>query len=240
MAESKSLKSMIAEKWEDFMGSRRNPARTLSWDKTHNHNLWEKLQHTAYFFFGDLRFVSGPNRNNHNSALPYQAGVLDYVPFFGIPKLLLEACFALWRNRESEGRSIEQPNKLLAEITNDQMAAKTSYLAKARLAIKKFTQNKPWVLYPLLFILGLVTLPLLIIQAVLALALTIAVSPIVVIVDIFAGPNMAEQSKTKDDVKGVVIPITHARESFWLNPLTWAMSAVAAFLINFLMKVVNP
>jgi hypothetical protein len=88
----------------------------------------------------------------------------------------------------------------------------------------------------ILAILLCLTIPLLVIQAILALTLTIAVSPLVVIVDIFAGPGF----KSREGFDQPFKRITRASHSFWLNPSTWATSAVITLITSFLILGINP
>lgn len=193
-----------------------NPFRTVTAAKTDNHSLEKKLRHTFVVFFGAL--PNGPNGRE----LDYQAGVLDILPFFTLPKSLLKGCIRLWEAFDPQHQkvSISSPEDNPDSKTNEVEVPAENPSSWKRRGAKAAA----------LFIFIPVVLPLLIIQAAVALALTIAVSPIVVIVDIFRGPDVTELERK----------ITPARQSFWFNPSTWAMGAVVAFGISLLIQGVNP
>jgi hypothetical protein len=176
-----------------------NPFRTVTVDKMDNHSLGMKLFHTFYIFFGGS--LSEGNL--------YQAGLLDWLPFCTVPKLLYGAGDSLagicrWSYYIDEKPPPSYPSWLLRIATG---------------------------IGVLLWVLGAL---LLIVQAALALALTIAVSPIVVIVHIFRGPDQIK------DENGRISSITPARQSFWFNPSTWTTGAVIVLVISSLIQGVNP
>jgi hypothetical protein len=185
--------------WYSFL----NPFRTVTADKMDNHSLWMKLCHTAYVFGGTFE----------------QAGVLDWLPFFFVPKFLMFLCGWLWR---ASGEKIEY-------IYPSEGEAQMPTPTKKPLNWKRMGAGVA------IFFIAIVAIPLLIVQAALALALTIAVSPIVVIVDIFRGPDKTEGQH------GYTSSITTpARQSFWFNPSTWTTGAVIVLVISSLIQGVNP
>lgn len=226
--EDNGIGEWLNQKWN----SRWNPARTLAWDKADNHSLLKKLQHTAYVFFGDLPQMEAED-------FDYQAGLLDFLPFFFLPKYFLGCCFKLWR--ETQETETEKSIRL-----KDSQAQSSAASVSGGSALK--VEKKPF-LSPVwrekigkgIAIVGILLLaaPLLIIQAALALALTIAVSPIVVIVDLFRGPDKIVVIE-KNQVKSKEKPITPLRQSFWFNPSTWAMGAVVTFAMSLYGSANNP
>lgn len=195
--------SWLERKWDTFINNRLNPARTVTFKKSSNHSLWKKLQHTFYFFFGDL--PSGSDKPLH------QAGALDWLGGF-FSKILLNKCFNLWNE--------------LVELAKED--------AQAQGGDTGFMQQ-PWVMKSLMGLTLVVAVPLLILQAIVALALTIIVSPIVAVAHIFVGPSFTHESMGNN-----VSEITPARQSFWFNPSTWGMGAVLVFGLGLLMQAANP
>jgi hypothetical protein len=189
-----------------------NPFRTITANKSNNHSLKKKLQHTFCIFFGDLPHPEEFDKDGDRQYPPYQAGVLDWLFLFS-PKLLLKVCFALWRKKEEETDDVTSEN----EFPFLQKKGGAAWL----LALT----HKPWVAVILIGLISLSIVPFLIIQAVLALALTIAVAPLVIVVDLFMGPSVARKN-------GHTYNITPARQSFWLNPSTWMTGAVAVFAMS--------
>lgn len=207
--------------------SKWNPFGSVSFEKMRNESLGMKFLHTYYVFFGD---IPAYEESVYRS---YQIGLLDFIPSFFLAKFLLDNCRKLWGKANAEEFLVYSEE----DATDTSAPTKSKPFMRTRLGAGIG-----------IFLISLVMLPFLILQALLALALTILVSPIVILVDIFVGPNLIGKETEEDALKGnqlitagktpninVYPALTPVRHSFWFNPSTWAaFAALIAYICNFI------